>query len=233
MMKKPIVTLSAALILVLSAGCQSQQSTQSSPKQENTQKEPQSQIEQKEEGKQETPAAGQQDQEKANTETNGNAGEGSTDGNSQKADQETGTSENEKDSGSTSDSQSAENADQTAENPDVPYMSPFELREELQLGMTKQQVGDLLQNSNPAEVKGENGDTLSRYDYMAHDGAKPADDKEYDADALKSDKLEAQIDVKWDQDGKAESFTIYHKNDDGHILKYHSDSSIQEETTAE
>lgn len=231
MIKKPIVTLSAALILVLSAGCQSQQSTQSSPKQENTQKEPQSQTEQKEEVKQETPAAGQQDKEKANTETNGNAESTNTD--SQTADQEKGNTENGTDSDSSSDSQSSENTGQTAENPDVPYMSPFELREELQLGMTKQQVGDLLQNSNPAEVKGENGDTLYRYDYMMHDGAKPAEDKEYDADALKSDKLEAQIAVKWGQDGKAESFTIYHKNDDGHILKYHSDSSIQEETTVQ
>ncbi|MFY4774414.1 hypothetical protein [Metabacillus sp. RGM 3146] len=224
---KHIATLSTALILLFAAGCQSQSTSESSAKKESVQAQSQESLQKKDEPKQQEQApasTADQNKDQKQAQSSNDSASGKS-GDTAKKDNQTTADDTKKDDSA------SQNTDSSKTN-NAPYMSPFELREELQIGMSKKEVDDILQNSEPVGVKDGSNATEFRYDYMPQPGYKTTE-KEVDIEGLKADKLDAQILVKWNKDQKLEMFTIYHKNDDGKILKYKADANQQEEMTVE
>lgn len=230
---KHAATLSTALILLFAAGCQSQSASEGSAKKESNQVQTQETSQKKDEPKEQeqasSSAADQSKDQKQTQSSNESASSEKNDTASGKAG-DSASKDNQSASEQTKKDDSASKNTESTKNSDTPYMSPFELREELQIGMSKQDVDQLLQNSEPVEVKSGSNAAEFRYDYMPQPGYKPSEN-EIDTAGLKTDKVDAQIIVKWDKAQKLEMFTIYHKNDDGKILKYQADANQQEETT--
>lgn len=210
-MYKHIITLGAAFMLIFAAGCQSKESsgerkaepakTEQSVQDEQGQAEQPAKEESPDQGtaKEEEPAKEEQDQ--AETEP---------------ADENAGTETEEPAQGDTGEEQPAQE--------ETHYVSPFEMRDEISIGLTKEEAESVLQNTQPSEVTTEDGSKAFRYDYMPADGYKPAA-ADPDVEGIKAGKMEAQVFIYYTPENTVERFTIYHKTDDGKVIEYRDEGN--------
>ncbi|MGD7008889.1 hypothetical protein [Metabacillus sp. 84] len=208
-MYKQMTALTAALTLILSTGCQSQETNGSSSEEsEKTVQETEPKKETKESNERETA-----EQEKP-------------------AENETAKEENaETDGAETEDAESAESsqsgeaeAEQEQKEKPARYVSPFELRDEIQISLTREEAEEVLQNKKPEQVKTADGTTAYRYDYMPENGYKPAV-SDPDIEGIIAGKMEAQVFIWYTPENTVERYTIYHKTEDGKAVEYRDEGN--------
>ncbi|MBS2968484.1 hypothetical protein J9317_06895 [Metabacillus sp. KIGAM252] len=206
-MFKQIITLAVASMLIFAAGCQSQGASEkkAEPAAENEQK-PEQNDQAEEPAKEETPDQGTTTEEEPAPE------------------QEEPSAPSEGDTAAETDEPAQdEPAEEPAQEEDTHYVSPFEMRDEISIGLTKEEAESVLQNTQPVEVTTEDGKAL-RYDYMPQDGYKSAA-ADPDVEAIKAGKLESQVFIYYTPENTVERFRIYHKTDDGKAIEYRDEGN--------
>ncbi|WP_338781222.1 hypothetical protein [Metabacillus sp. FJAT-52054] len=205
-MFKQIITLAAAIMLIFAAGCQSQGASEKRavPAAENEQEPAQNDVTE-EPAKEEAPDQGTTPEEPAPEQEEPSA----------PADGDTAAE--------TEEPAQDEPAEEPAQEEDTHYVSPFEMRDEISIGLTKEEAEDVLQNTQPVEVTTEDGKAL-RYDYMPQDGYKSSA-ADPDVEAIKAGKLESQVFIYYTPENTVERFRIYHKTDDGKAIEYRDEGN--------
>lgn len=110
------------------------------------------------------------------------------------------------------------------------------VKEKLKLGMSKEEVKNLLEVDYDAEVTSSMNDTkMWRYDFGKKEGytfTAPDNMDEVDIQGLEDGSLKSQLFVEFDKEEKVQSFSFYSKNEKGELVESRlmQDGTVKEST---
>ncbi|HZG82758.1 MAG TPA: hypothetical protein VEZ13_18535 [Brevibacillus sp.] len=110
------------------------------------------------------------------------------------------------------------------------------VKEKLKLGMSKEEVKNLLEVDYDAEVTSSKNDTkMWRYDFGKKEGytfTAPDNMDEVDIQGLEDGSLKSQLFVEFDKEEKVLSFAFYSKNEKGELVESRlmQDGTVKEST---